>query len=164
MISGADGGTGASPLGSQKHTGFPWEYGLAETHQALHFNGLREYVTLRVDGGIKNAKDIIFAAILGAEEYDFGTSGLVALGCVMARQCHLNTCPVGIATTDEKYEKRFKGKGENVANYLAEVAKSVREDLAAIGFTKLHDIIGKTNLLKINASFKKSDKKKKYIP
>ena len=160
LISGADGGTGASPLGSQKHTGFPWEYGLAETHQALHFNGLREYVTLRVDGGIKNAKDIIFAAILGAEEYDFGTSGLVALGCVMARQCHLNTCPVGIATTDEKYEKRFKGKGENVANYLAEVAKSVREDLATIGFTKLHDIIGKTNLLKINTSFKSLIKKR----
>ena len=109
LISGSDGGTGATPLGSQKHAGFPWEYGLAETHQTLVANGLREYITLRVDGGLKWAKDIIFAAILGAEEYDFGTSALVSLGCVMARQCHMNTCPVGIATTDAKYEQKFKG-------------------------------------------------------
>ena len=133
MISGADGGTGASPLGSQKHTGFPWEYGLAETHQTLYANGLREYVTLRVDGGIKTAEDIIFAAMLGAEEFDFGTSALIALGCVMARQCHLNTCPVGIATTDEKVEKRFKGKAENVSKYLEKVSDSVRNELSKIG-------------------------------
>ena len=150
LISGADGGTGASPLGSQKHTGFPWEYGLAETHQTLYASGLREYVTLRVDGGIKRAKDIIFAAMLGAEEFDFGTSALIALGCVMARQCHLNTCPVGIATTDEKVEKRFKGKAENVSRYLESISESVRNELSKIGKTSLHDIIGRTDLLKIN--------------
>ena len=150
LISGADGGTGASPLGSQKHTGFPWEYGLAETHQTLYANGLREYVTIRVDGGIKRAKDIIFAAILGAEEFDFGTSALIALGCVMARQCHLNTCPVGIATTDEKVEKRFKGKAENVSRYLESISESVRNELSKIGKTTLHDIVGRTDLLRIN--------------
>jgi len=161
LISGADGGTGASPLGSQKHTGFPWEYGLAETHQTLHANGLREYVTLRVDGGIKKAKDIIFAAILGAEEFDFGTSALIALGCVMARQCHLNTCPVGIATTDEKVEKRFKGKGENVSRYLESISESVRNELSKIGKTSLHDIVGRTDLLNINEKHEHLVKTKK---
>ena len=161
LISGADGGTGASPLGSQKHTGFPWEYGLAETHQTLYSNGLREYVTLRVDGGIKEAKDIIFAAILGAEEFDFGTSALIALGCVMARQCHLNTCPVGIATTDEKVEKRFKGKAENVSRYLESISESVRNELSKIGKTNLHDIIGRTDLLRINEKHEHLIKSKK---
>ena len=161
LISGADGGTGASPLGSQKHTGFPWEYGLAETHQTLYANGLREYVTLRVDGGIKTAEDIIFAAMLGAEEFDFGTSALIALGCVMARQCHLNTCPVGIATTDEKVEKRFKGKAENVSKYLEKVSDSVRNELSKIGKTSLHEIIGRTDLLIINEKHKRLVKTKK---
>ena len=161
LISGADGGTGASPLGSQKHTGFPWEYGLAETHQTLYANGLREYVTIRVDGGIKKAKDIIFAAILGAEEFDFGTSALIALGCVMARQCHLNTCPVGIATTDEKVEKRFKGKGENVSRYLESISESVRNELSKIGKTSLHDIVGRTDLLNINEKHEHLVKTKK---
>ena len=161
LISGADGGTGASPLGSQKHTGFPWEYGLAETHQTLYANGLREYVTLRVDGGLKTAEDIIFAAMLGAEEFDFGTSALIALGCVMARQCHLNTCPVGIATTDEKVEKRFKGKAENVSKYLEKVSDSVRNELSKIGKTSLHEIVGRTDLLTINEKHKRLVKTKK---
>ena len=150
LISGNDGGTGASPLGSLKHTGFPWEYGLAETHQILNANGLRDYVTLRVDGGLKWSKDIIIAAILGAEEFDFGTSALVALGCVMARRCHLNTCPAGIATTNKKYEKKFRGSADNVTKYLKEVAGHVRKDLAKLGYSNLHDIIGRTDLLKVS--------------
>ena len=150
LISGSDGGTGASPLGSQKHAGFPWEYGLAETHQTLIANGLREYVTLRVDGGLKWAKDIIFAAILGAEEFDFGTSALVALGCVMARQCHMNNCPVGIATTDEKYEKKFKGYSENIETYLKDISLGVQNELRELGFNKIHNIIGRTDLLSIS--------------
>ena len=160
LISGADGGTGASPLGSQKHTGFPWEFGLAETHQALHFFGLRENVTLRVDGGLKSASDIIFAAILGAEEYDFGTSALIALGCVMARQCHLNTCPVGIATTDKNYEERFKGNGEQVSNYLKNISDSVRLRLSSNGFSSLDEIIGRTDLLDIKKEYKSFVSKK----
>ena len=154
LVSGADGGTGASPLGSLKHTGFPWEYGLAETHQTLHANGLRDRVTLRVDGGLKWGKDIIVAAILGAEEFDFGTSALVALGCVMARQCHLNTCPAGIATNDEKYIKKFKGKSENVVNYLLDVAGEVRSELSSLGYPHIQNIIGRTDLLKINTNYK----------
>ena len=138
LISGSDGGTGATPLGSQKHAGLPWEYGLAETHQTLVANGLREYVTLRVDGGLKWAKDIIFAAILGAEEYDFGTSALVSLGCVMARQCHMNTCPVGIATTDANYEKKFKGHAENVELYLKDISKKVQNELRELGFNQIN--------------------------
>jgi len=161
LISGADGGTGASPLGSQKHTGFPWEYGLAETHQTLYLNGLREYVTLRVDGGIKSHSDIIVAAILGAEEFDFGTSALVSLGCVMARQCHLNICPVGIATTDKKYEKRFRGKSEHLANYLKQMADSVREEISNMGFSNLHEIIGRTDFLSIKSEYKKFIKDRK---
>ena len=108
LISGSDGGTGATPLGSQKHAGFPWEYGLAETHQTLVANGLREYITLRVDGGLKWAKDIIFAAILGAEEYDFGTSALVSLGCVMARQCHMNTCLLALQLLMQNIKKNSR--------------------------------------------------------
>ena len=154
LISGADGGTGATPLGSQKHAGFPWEHGLAETHQTLIANGLREYVTLRVDGGLKWAKDIIFAAILGAEEYDFGTSALVSLGCVMARQCHMNTCPVGIATTDAKYEKKFKGYAENVESYLNDISKKVQNELQELGFNKLHNfILNLFAMVRVNFSF-----------
>ncbi len=150
LVSGSDGGTGASPLGSLKHTGFPWEYGLAETHQVLNANGLRDRVILRVDGGIKWEKDIIIAAIFGAEEFDFGTSALVALGCVMARQCHLNTCPAGIATNDDKYMKKFRGKAENVTNYLKEIADKVRSELSKMGYPQIHHIIGRTDLLRIS--------------
>ncbi len=151
LISGGDGGTGASPLGSLKHTGLPWELGLAETHQALVANGLREQVILRVDGGLRNARDIVIATILGAEEHDFGTSALVALGCVMARQCHLNTCPAGIATQDEHFIKKFRGKPEDVKYYLEAIAESVRNKIADMGFQKLYDLIGRTDLLAINS-------------
>lgn len=153
LISGNDGGTGASPLGSIKHTGLPWEIGLTEVHRTLCENGLRNRVILRVDGGIKNARDIIIAAILGAEEFDFGTSALIALGCVMARQCHLNTCPVGIATQDQELRKKFKGKPENLVNYLKFVTEEVRKILAYNGFYSLQDIIGKNELLKSNSKF-----------
>ncbi len=107
LISGNDGGTGASPLGSLKHTGLPWELGLFEVHRTLTENSLRNMVTLRVDGGLKSGRDVVVAAMLGAEEFDFGTSALVSVGCVMARQCHLNTCPVGIATRDPELRKKY---------------------------------------------------------
>ncbi len=142
LISGADGGTGAAPLGSMKHVGFPWELGLAETHQALVANDLRDRVVLRVDGGLKNARDIIIAAILGAEEYDFGTAILVSIGCVMARQCHLNTCPAGIATQDEKLKQRFKGRPEQVRKYLSALAEDIRSQLGELGAFSLNEIIG----------------------
>mgnify|MGYP001193521000 FL=1 len=155
LVSGADGGTGASPLGSIKHTGFPWEYGLSEVHQTLYANGLRDRVILRVDGGMKWSRDVAIAAILGAEEYDFGTAALVALGCIMARQCHLNTCPAGIATNDEKFMKKFKGKAESVSNYLERIAQELREELSRIGYANLQSIIGRTDLLKINSTYKR---------
>lgn len=160
LISGGDGGTGASPLGSLKHTGLPWELGLAETHQALVANGLREQVILRVDGGLRNSKDILMAAIMGAEEFDFGTSALVALGCVMARQCHLNTCPAGIATQDEHFIKKFRGKAEDVQYYLEVIADELRAKIAELGFQKFYDLIGRTDLLAINSDAKLIIKKK----
>ncbi len=154
LISGSDGGTGASPLGSLKHTGFPWEIGLAEVHRTLSEFGLRDRITLRVDGGFKNGRDVVIASLLGAEEYDFGTSALIALGCVMARKCHQNNCPVGIATQDEKLRAKFKGKPENLANYLMAISEDVRQYLAQIGFHSLSEIIGKSELLKIKESRK----------
>ncbi len=147
LISGGDGGTGASPLGSMKNTGLPWELGLAETHQTLMANGLRSRTILRVDGGLKKGRDVIMAALLGAGEFDFGTSALVAIGCVMARQCHLNTCPAGIATQDEKLREKFKGKPEKLANYLMSVAEEVRSLLSEMGFYSLEDIVGRTDFL-----------------
>ncbi len=153
LISGGDGGTGASPAGSIRHTGLPWELGLAETHQSLSANGLRSRVTLRVDGGIATGRDIVIAALLGAEEYDFGTSLLVALGCVMARQCHLNTCPVGIATQDPEFRRRFKGTPEQVERYLRGVAEDVREHLSRLGAYSLLDVVGRTGLLGESTQF-----------
>jgi len=155
LISGNDGGTGASPLGSLKHTGLPWEIGLKEVHSVLTENGLRERVTLRVDGGIKSAKDIIIAAILGAEEFDFGTAALIALGCVMARQCHHNSCPVGIATQDEKLRKKFQGKPENLVKYLKHVSDDVRIFLSEMGYYGLNEIIGRYELLRIDDKYLK---------
>ncbi len=149
LISGGDGGTGASPLGSIKHAGLPWEIGLAEAHQALTANGLRERVVVRVDGGLKSGRDVVVAALLGAEQFDFGTAALVALGCVMARQCHLNTCPVGIATQDEALERKLRGTPEDVARFLAAVAEEVREDLAALGVRTLGEAVGRSGLLRI---------------
>jgi glutamate synthase (NADPH/NADH) large chain/glutamate synthase (ferredoxin) len=147
LISGHDGGTGASPLSSIKHAGLPWELGLAEAQQVLMLNGLRERVTLRTDGGLRNGRDIAIAAMLGAEEFNFGTIALIALGCVYVRQCHLNNCPVGVATTDPKYRAKFKGKPEHVVNFFNGVAQEVREIMASLGISKMNDLIGHTELL-----------------
>jgi glutamate synthase (ferredoxin) len=146
-ISGHDGGTGASPLGSIKNAGTPWELGLAETQQVLVLNDLRGRVRVRVDGGIKSGRDVVIAAMLGAEEFGFATSALVALGCVMARQCHLNTCPVGIATQAPDLRKKFAGKPEMIANFFFALAEEVRQILASLGFRSLREIIGRSDLL-----------------
>lgn len=147
LISGHEGGTGASPLSSIKNAGGPWEIGLAEAHQVLLLNGLRNRVTLRTDGGIKNGTDIVMAAMLGAEEFNFGTTALIAMGCVYVRQCHLNTCPVGIATQDERLRTKFRGSPDMVVNFFNGVAQEVREILASLGARTLNDIIGRVDLL-----------------
>jgi glutamate synthase (NADPH/NADH) large chain/glutamate synthase (ferredoxin) len=148
LISGHDGGTGASPLSSIKHAGLPWELGLAEAQQVLMLNGLRERVTLRTDGGLRNGRDIAIAALLGAEEFNFGTIALIALGCVYVRQCHLNNCPVGVATTDPKFRAKFKGKPEHVVNFFNAVSQEVREIMAMLGVSKMNDLIGRTEFLR----------------
>ncbi|HTR82713.1 MAG TPA: glutamate synthase large subunit [Bacteroidota bacterium] len=147
LISGHEGGTGASPLSSVKNAGSCWELGVAEAQQVLTLNGLRDRVTLRTDGGMKTGRDIVIAAILGAEEYNFGTATLIAIGCRYVRQCHLNTCPVGIATQDEHLRTRFDGKPEMLINYFTAVANEIREILASLGYTSVNDIIGRTDLL-----------------
>jgi len=147
-ISGHDGGTGASPLSSIKNTGLPWEAGLRDTHVALGHASLRGRVRLRVDGGFKFARDVILAALLGADEFGFGTAALLALGCVMARQCHLNTCPVGIATQDEELRTRFTGKPEMVETYFRGLAREVRERLAGMGAHSIEEIVGRVERLK----------------
>ncbi|HSY99790.1 MAG TPA: glutamate synthase large subunit [Terriglobales bacterium] len=147
-ISGYDGGTGASPLTSIKNTGMPWEIGLRDAHGALVGAGLRRRVRLRVDGGFKFGRDVIVGALLGADEFGFGTAALLALGCVMARQCHLNTCPVGIATQDEKLRMRFTGKPEMVEDYFRAVAGEVRELLAAMGAGSIDAIVGAVDRLR----------------
>ncbi len=146
-IAGYDGGTGASPLTSLKHAGSPWEMGLAETHQTLVLNGLRSRIPLQVDGGLRTGRDVIIGALLGADEFGFSTAPLIAAGCLMMRKCHLNTCPVGIATQDPVLRQRFKGTPEHVINYFFFVAEEVREFLAKMGFRKLDDIIGQSDLL-----------------
>src|SRR5579872_6290224 len=147
-ISGYDGGTGASPLTSIKNTGMPWEIGLRDAHCALVRAGLRRRVRLRVDGGFKFGRDVIIGALLGADEFGFGTAALLALGCVMARQCHLNTCPVGIATQDEKLRARFAGEPEMVENYFRSVAAEVRELLASMGAHSIDEIVGAVERLR----------------
>ena len=147
-ISGHDGGTGASPITSIKNTGLPWEVGLRDAHSALVRAGLRGRVRLRVDGGFKFARDVIIGALLGAQEFGFGTASLLALGCVMARQCHLNTCPVGIATQDEKLRTRFAGKPEMVETYFRAVAQDVRELLASLGAGSIDEIVGEAHRLR----------------
>ncbi|MGO7032089.1 glutamate synthase large subunit [Rhizobium ruizarguesonis] len=146
-VAGFDGGTGASPLTSLKHAGSPWEIGLAETQQTLVLNGLRSRVALQVDGGLKTGRDVIIGALLGADEFGFATAPLIAAGCIMMRKCHLNTCPVGVATQDPVLRKRFKGAPEHVINYFFFVANEVREILASLGFTRLDEIIGASELL-----------------
>jgi glutamate synthase (ferredoxin) len=146
-IAGHDGGTGASPWSSIKNAGAPWELGLAETQQVLVLNDLRGRVRLRVDGGMKNARDVIVAALMGAEEYGFGTAAAVAVGCKMARQCHLNTCPVGVATQREDLRAKFRGTPEHIVNFFAGIAQEVREYLAQMGARSLDEIIGRVDLL-----------------
>jgi glutamate synthase (ferredoxin) len=147
QISGHDGGTGASPLSSVRHAGVPWELGLAEAQQALIENGLRERVSLRVDGGLKTGRDVVVAAMLGAEAYGFGTAALVALGCAMIRQCHLNTCPVGIATQREDLRAKYAGEPEHVIRFMSYVAQQVRLILADLGFRSLDEVVGRVDLL-----------------
>ena len=132
-ISGFEGGTGASPLTSLKHAGSPWEIGLAETQQTLVLNRLRGRVALQADGGLRTGRDVVIAALLGADEFGFSTAPLIAAGCIMMRKCHLNTCPVGVATQDPVLRKRFKGLPEHVVNYFFFVAEEVRELMAADG-------------------------------
>jgi len=147
QISGHDGGTGASPLSSIKHAGLPWELGLTEVHKVLMANQLRDRVLLRVDGGLKTGWDVIMGALMGAEEYGFGSIAMIAEGCIMARVCHTNNCPVGVATQKEELRKRFTGIPEHVVNFFYFVAEEVRSLLARLGFRSLNEIIGRTDLL-----------------
>jgi glutamate synthase domain-containing protein 2/glutamate synthase domain-containing protein 3 len=147
LVSGHDGGTGASPLSSIKNAGVPWELGLAETQQVLVANHLRERVSLRTDGGLRSGRDIVIAALLGAEEFGFGTGVLVALGCDMARQCHLNTCPTGIATQREDLRAKFEGRPEHVINHLFHIAEETRELLSVLGATSIDEVVGRVDLL-----------------
>ncbi len=148
LVSGHEGGTGASPLSSVKHAGGAWELGVAETHQVLLLNGLRNRITLRTDGGMRSGEDIIHATLLGAEEYNFGTAALIAMGCVYVRQCHLNTCPVGVATLNDNLRAKFKGKPENVVNFFNAVAEEVREIMARLGFRTIDEMVGRTECLR----------------
>ncbi|NLF92260.1 MAG: glutamate synthase large subunit [Oligosphaeraceae bacterium] len=150
LISGHDGGTGASPLTSIKHAGLPWELGLAETQQTLVLNRLRNRIRLQVDGQLKTGRDVIIGALLGAEEFGFGTALLVCLGCVMMRQCHSNTCPVGVATQDPALRQRFTGKPEYIEQFLRFVAQETREHLAVLGLHSLAEACGRTDLLQMN--------------
>ena len=147
LISGHSGGTGASPQTSIKYAGIPWEMGLTEANQILTLNNLRHNVTLRTDGGLKTGRDIVMAAMMGAEEYGMGTSSLVAMGCIMVRQCHSNTCPVGVCSQDEALREKFTGTPEKVVNLFKFAATEVREILASLGFKSINEIIGRTDLL-----------------
>ena len=150
LIAGADGGTGASPLTSIKNAGLPWELGIAETHQVLVMNDLRSRVRLETDGQIKTGRDMVIAALLGAEEFGFATAPLITLGCIMMRKCHLNTCPVGIATQDPELRKKFAGKPEHVINYLFMVAEEAREIMAQLGFRTINEMVGHVEALEID--------------
>jgi len=147
LISGHDGGTGASPLSSIKHAGGPWELGLAETHQTLVLNNLRSRIYVEADGQLKTGRDVAVAALLGAEEFGFATAPLVVMGCIMMRVCHLNTCPVGVATQDPRLRKRFTGDPDHVVNFMRFIAQELREIMAKLGFRKLEDMVGRTDKL-----------------
>src|SRR5947199_750778 len=146
-IAGFEGGTGASPLTSIKHAGSPWEIGLAETHQTLVANRLRGRIAVQVDGGIRTGRDVVVGAMLGADEFGFSTAPLIAAGCVMMRKCHLNTCPVGVATQDPVLRKRFKGQPEHVINFFFFVAEEVRELMAQMGYRSFDEMIGQMQML-----------------
>ena len=152
LISGHDGGTGASPLTSLKHAGAPWELGLAETQQTLLLNGLRDRIVVQVDGQMKTGRDVLIAALLGAEEFGFATAPLVVSGCVMMRVCHLDTCPVGVATQNPELRKKFTGKPEFVETFFEYIAEEVRQLLAQLGFRKLEDAIGQVEMLDTKAA------------
>ncbi|MFY9256194.1 MAG: glutamate synthase large subunit [Fuerstiella sp.] len=150
LISGSEGGTGASPLTSIKHAGLPWELGIAETHQTLVMNDLRSRVRLQTDGQLKTGRDVVIATLLGAEEYGFATAPLIAMGCIMMRKCHLNTCPVGIATQDPELRKKFNGKPEHVVNYLFMVAEETREIMAELGFRTINEMVGRCDMMELD--------------
>src|SRR5690606_22939505 len=143
-----NGGTGASPQSSIKHAGLPWEIGLAETHQVLSLNNLRSHVVVRADGGMRTGRDIVIAAILGAEEFNIGTASLIAMGCLMVRQCHSNTCPVGVCSQDPRLREKFTGTADKVVNLFSFIAEEVREILASLGARSLDEIVGRTELLR----------------
>jgi glutamate synthase (NADPH/NADH) large chain len=147
-IAGWEGGTGASPISSIQHAGEPWEIGLAETHQTLVINGLRSRIAVQVDGGVRSGRDVVIGALLGADEFGFATSALIAAGCIMMRKCHLNTCPVGVATQNPELRHRFVGKPEDVTNFFLFIAEEVRELMAQLGFRSFSEMIGQTNRLK----------------
>lgn len=150
VISGYDGGTGASPKTSIKHTGLPWELGLAEAHQTLMLNGLRERVVLETDGKLMTGKDVVMAALLGAEEYGFATAPLIVLGCVMMRACHLDTCPVGVATQNPELRAKFMGNADHVVNYMRFIAEEMREYMSILGFRTVEEMVGRTDVLQIS--------------
>lgn len=150
VISGYDGGTGASPKTSIKHTGLPWELGLAEAHQTLMLNGLRDRVVLETDGKLMTGKDVIMAALFGAEEYGFATAPLIVLGCVMMRVCHLDTCPVGVATQNPELRAKFMGNADHVVNYFRFVAEEMREYMALLGFRTVEEMVGRTDVLEVS--------------
>ena len=147
LISGYDGGTGASPISSIRHAGIPWELGLSETQQVLVMNDLRSRVRLQVDGKLQTGRDVAIAALLGAEEFGFATTPLIAMGCIMMRKCHLNTCPVGVATQDPELRKKFQGQPEHVINFCFIVAEDLRLIMAELGFRKMDEMIGRVDCL-----------------
>ncbi len=146
-IAGYEGGTGASPLTSLTHAGSPWEIGLAETQQTLVLNGLRGRIAVQVDGGFRTGRDVVIGALLGADEFGFATAPLIAAGCVMMRKCHLNTCPVGVATQDPVLRKRFTGTPEHVINFFFFIAEEVRELMAQLGFRTFNEMVGRVDKL-----------------
>jgi len=147
LISGDSGGTGASPLSSIKHAGIPWELGLAETHQVLVMNDLRGRIRVQTDGKLQTGRDVTIAALLGAEEFGFSTAPLVAMGCIMMRKCHLNTCPVGIATQDPALRAKFEGTPEHVINFFFFIAEQVRQNMARLGFRRFDEMVGRVDML-----------------
>src|SRR6202043_2299747 len=152
LISGYDGGTGASPISSIRHAGVPWELGLAETQQILVMNDLRSRVRLQVDGKLQTGRDVAIAALLGAEEFGFATTPLIAMGCIMMRKCHLNTCSVGIATQDPVLRKQFQGQPEHVINFFFFIAEQLRQYMAELGFRTVDEMVGRVDMLDVDAA------------
>ena len=161
LISGYDGGTGAAPASSIHNAGLPWELGLAETHQTLLMNGLRSKVVIETDGKLMTGRDVIVAAMLGAEEYGFATAPLVTMGCVMMRVCNLDTCPVGVSTQNPELRKRFAGKPEYVENFMRFIAEEVREYMAQLGIRTLNELIGRSDFLKVRDDLAEDERTKR---